>query len=192
MATKKKSTTKKSLPKVVKQTKADRAAWRSAAKKAIGGQPKKSKRLKASDYVKFDSIGRFAGFKKKAPKGYTYLPGSRYLAKTSNLRLVAPYTSDAQRKFVRQNRQAVNAAIEQASRAGAFKDFGLNRMVNGKNLADFDLSKAGSKFVDKMKEYFHGQPAGMQKRKFLQGVGNAGRRMRSQWSFAFGQDGHVK
>lgn len=187
MATKKKSTTKKSLPKVVKQTKADRAAWRSAAKKAIGGQPKKSKRLKASDYVKFDSTGRFAGFKKKAPKGYTYLPGSRYLAKTSNLRLVDGYSSAEQKKFVRQNRKAVNGAIEEASRAGAFQRPG----IASQRMADFDLSKGGKRFAQKMNDYFKGQSSRMgAKRTF--GRPHAGALRRKQWSFAFGQDGHVK
>lgn len=196
MATKKKVAGKKSVapkkaPKVVKQTKADKAAWRAKARKAIGGS-KRSQRKKASDYVNFDQMGRFTGYKKGAPKGYVYLPGSRYLSKTSNLRLVEPYASAEQRKFVRGNRKAVNAAIERASREGAFRDYGMNRMVNGNYIADFDLSKGGKKFADKMKDYFHGQHSGMRTRRFLRVAGHPGRRQRAQWSFAFGQDGHVK
>ena len=190
MATKKKTAAKEPRYKVAPSRKKDREARKAAMKLASGGggKPKpKSKRLLASDYVKTDRTGRFSGFKKNVPKGYTYLPGSRYLAKTSNLRLVDGYHSAEQAKFVRQNRKLVNSAIEAASKAGAFE----RPTLTSERVADFDLSKGGEKFARKMQDYFHGQASSMHSQRQF-GRGHAGMRRRKQWSFAFGQDGHVR
>lgn len=161
-------------------------------KSALGSKGKKrAKRYTASQYVNFDARGNFAGYKKGKPKGYVYLPGSRYLSKTSDLRLVGSYSGPEQRAFVRKNRGAVERAIEAASKEGAFKDFGMNRQVGGYNAADFDLSKGGKKFQESLRDAYKSH-AGMRSRPLRGSAGPTGRRARTNWSFAFGQDGHVK
>ena len=131
--------------------------------------------------------GNFAGYKKSTPKGYVYMPGSRYLTKTSNLRLDSNYATAEQKKFVRGNRKAVNKAIEAAMRDGAVRRPGLN----SRRMVDVDLSRGGKKFADQMKEEFFGRAAGQSSPRSF-GKPHAGMRRRSRWSFAFGQDGHVR
>lgn len=161
------------------------------AAKSGGSGKKRGQRHLASKYCNFNKMGQFTGYKKGAPKGYVYLPGSRYLTSTKNLRLLRNESSDAQAKFVRQNRGAVEKAIETASKAGAFKDFGLGRKVGDFFAADFDLAKGGKQMKNKLEKEF-GHHSRMQTKGIRGGYGHAGRRARAHWSFAFGQDGHVR
>lgn len=176
-----------------------------AVKKASGkggsSAKKAPKRLRSSDYVKWDSrTGRFGGYKKALPKGYTYIPGSRYLNRTQDLRLAKNYSSKEQRDFVHSNRDAVNKALETAARNGAFKGLGLNGAAplegntnKTTGAADFDFAKGGKEMLEKLQEYFHGHPSGMRLTRMTRpGVGPVMGRRRHGWSFVFGQDGHVK
>jgi hypothetical protein len=186
--TKKKSAAKKPRYGVAPSRKRDREARAAAMKSAVSSASKpRAKRHRASEYVKFDRMGNFAGYKKSTPKGYVYMPGSRYLTKTSNLRLDSNYATAEQKKFVRGNRKAVNKAIEAAMRDGAFRRPGLN----SQRMVDVDLSRGGKKFADQMKEEFFGRSAGQSSPRSF-GRPHAGMRRRSRWSFAFGQDGHVR
>ena len=107
-----------------KERKAKAEAIKKAAKSGGSGK-KKGQRHLASKYCNFNKLGQFTGYKKGTPKGYVYLPGSRYLTSTKNLRLLRSHSSDAQADFVRKNRGAVEKAIETASRAARAEDWRL-------------------------------------------------------------------
>ena len=172
-------------------TAAEKTARAAQAKAVKSGASKRAKRHLASQYVNFDKTGAFRGYKKSAPSGYVYMPGSRYLSNVKNLRLVDGLSSAEQKKFVRQNRADVERALQAASKAGAFKDFGMNRRLGDYYAADFNLEKGGAKFAQKMKDYFK-HPSMMHVPRLRAGRGHAGRRARAAWSFAFGQDGRKR
>jgi hypothetical protein len=179
--------------KTAEQKAARKAKVAAVKQSAKSGGGKRAKRYLARDFVNFNKrTGQFEGYKKGAPKNYVYLPGSRYLTHTKNLGLISSMTSKEQAKFVRDNRKAVEQAIERASRAGDFKDFGLNRKMDGGYAADFNLGgKKSGKFRDRLTDYF-GRPNKMHLPRLRPGYGPSSRRARATWSFAFGQDGHVK